>query len=445
MNYTLIYESFVIAITSISMGLVMANSFVKKKGSKLRCFLFLAIPKLIQLYSQYYIQNIGNTVVASSLMGIATLFIDFALFFVVFNGTFQEVIVAIVSCELASLPMSLFRDFIEKKFTVKGQADIFVPGLKEFILISFGYILTVTAAVVIAMLMGKILVKINYNTKIFNIFGVVGMIFFVTFEISVLAGDIKKALNTGTLFRYVLMGLLWVAFFIVMYIINDYFTKKKLRREIEVLNEEKARQFEYYNLVKNHNEEIRKIRHDIKGHISALGSLVERKEYDRVEEYVATLDENFSKIRKVSFTGNITADTVICDIKEKCESENIEFTPKGLLPEKAGIDDVSLTCIMTNVLNNAYEACSRMEKNAEKFIRLDVRVVSGCLVIKCENSKNKDEKVNAKDIKTLKKEPGHGYGMKIINDIVKEKDGAVEIKDEGNTFEIKILMICSET
>ena len=166
MNYTLIYEAFVIAITSISMGLVLANSFVKKKGSKLRCFLFLAIPKLIQLYSQYYIQNIGNTVVASSLMGIATLFIDFALFFVVFNGTFQEVIVAIVSCELASLPMSLFRGFIEKKFTVKGQADIFVPGLKEFILISFGYILIVTAAVVIAMLMGKILVKINYNTKV---------------------------------------------------------------------------------------------------------------------------------------------------------------------------------------------------------------------------------------------------------------------------------------
>jgi len=440
MNYTLIYEFVLMTITAVSMGLVMMCSFVEKSVSKLRCFLFLATPKLIQLYAQYYIQNVDNSTTASLLMGMSTLFLDFALFFIVFNGTFQEVVVVIISCELASLPMSLFKGLVEKKFTPAGTEEIFIPGIKELVLTSLGYIVTVAVAIGIALILGKLLVKIKYDTKIFNIFGFIGMICYFVFEISVLAGDITLALNTGIIYRYLLMVLFWILFLVLMYIINDYFTKRKLRREIEVLNEEKARQFEYYNLVKSYNEEIRKIRHDMKGHLSAISTLVEEDEYDRTKDYISKLNENFEKIKRVNITGNVTADTVICDIMEKCESKNIKFTPKGFLPEKTGIDDVSLTCIITNILNNAYEACLRMGESAEKFINLDIRIAGGCVVLKCENSKNAREKISTENIRTTKKEKGHGYGMKILKDIVSEYNGVMEIDDKTGVFVIKILL-----
>ena len=360
-----------------------------------------------------------------------------------FEGTFQEIIVTIVACEISSLPMVLYRNNIEKLFIPEGQTRIYIDDFKNFLLLIFGYLAVVSISLAVMYLTGKLLRKINYRTKLFNVLGIIGFVFYFLIDLLAILGSISKSFDFkfgNYIGHYVFWIFWWIVFFVLMYMINDYFTKKRLRREIEVLNEEKARQFEYYNLVKIHNEEVRKIRHDIKGHLSAIFTLVEEKEYDRAKEYVFTLNENFEKVRRVNITGNVNADTVICDMAEKCSSQNIKFTPKGFLSEKTGIDDVSLTCIFTNILNNAYEACLRMAENEKKFINLDVRISGDCIVIKCENSKSTNEKINTKSIKTIKKESGHGYGIKIINEIVKEKDGIIEIEDKAEIFEIKILL-----
>ncbi len=441
MNYTLVYEIFSLTVFAVYAALIMANSFVEKRGSRLRCFLFLLIPKLIQQYFQYYNTNVEQTVLTTILFGASTLIFDFFLFFVVFDASFQEIIVAVVTCDIVALPVVLYKKFVLQRFTPEGADRIFIGDFTTLILLCVGCLVFAALVVLINHLLGKLLVKINYNSKLFSVLGIIGMLGFIVCELFAIIDDgIVFFLSKEYLFRYALINFAWIVFFVVMYIINDYFTKKRLRREIKVLNEEKTRQFEYYNLMRIHNEEIRKIRHDMKGHIAVISTFIEEKEYDRAEEYVLTLSENLQKIKRVNVTGNITADTVICDIKEKCESKNIKFVPKGIIPEKTGIDDVSLTCILTNVLNNACEACLRMDEGEEKFINLDVYVAGGCITIKCENSKSKNEKINPKNIKTLKKENGHGYGMKIINDIVKEKDGTVEIKDNENSFVIEILL-----
>lgn len=445
MNYTFAYELFSLTVFALYAVFMMANSFVEKRGSKLRCFLFLFVPKLIQQYFQYYNSNIEQTVLTTILFSAATLIFDFFLFFVVFEGSFQEIIVAVVSCDIAALPVVLYKRFITQHFTPEGASRIYIGDFSTLVLTCAGCLAVAALVVLIYHFLGKLLVKINYNSKLFSVLGIIGVAGFIVCELVAIIDDgIVFFLSKEYLIKYALINLAWIVFFVVMYIINDYFTKKRLRREIEVLNEEKTRQFEYYNLMKIYNEEIRKIRHDMKGHISVISSFVEEKEYDRVEEYISTLSENLQKIKRVNVTGNVTADTVICDIKEKCEIKNIKFVPKGILPEKTGIDDVSLTCILTNVLNNACEACLRMEESEEKFINLDVYVAADCFVIKCENSKSKNEKINPKNIKTIKKENGHGYGMKIINDIVKEKDGTMEIKDNENTFVIEILLTAAK-
>lgn len=445
MNYTFVYEFFSLTVFALYAVFIMANSFVEKRQSKLRCFFFLLIPKLIQQYCQYYNTNVEQTVLTTVLFSASTLIFDFFLFFVVFEGSFQEIVVAVAACDISALPVMLYKRFVLQRFTPEGASRIFIGDFATLILTCAGCVAVTALVVIINHFLGKLLVKINYNSKFFSALGIIGMLGFIVCELFAIIDDgIVFFLSKEYLFRYAFVNLAWIVFFVVMYIINDYFTKKRLRREIEVLNEEKTRQFEYYNLMKIHNEEIRKIRHDMKGHISVISTFVEEKEYDRVEEYVSTLSENLQKIKRVNVTGNVTADTVICDVKEKCESKNIKFVPKGILPEKTGIDDVSLTCILTNVLNNACEACLRMKESEERFINLDVYVAGGCVVIKCENSKSENEKINPRNIKTIKKENGHGYGMKIINDIVKEKDGTIEIEDNENSFVIDILLTAAK-
>ncbi|MBQ7956690.1 MAG: GHKL domain-containing protein [Clostridia bacterium] len=440
MNYTFIYEILFFAVTALSIAYVQTTSFIEKKVSKIKCFLLLAVPKFVQLLAQYYIADPEKTIAASILFGVTTLFFDFALFFLVFDGLFQQIIILMFLCEVAFIPMLLFENFVQAKFPSPDGSGIFIPGIKELLFAVAGYIVAVSVAVLITKLADRLLKKINYNTKIFNIIGIAGVVCYFVMEFVVLTLDVSKILKQETIFRYLLMLVVWSGFCVLMYLVNDYFTKKKLKREIAVLSGEAERQFEYYSLMKNRNEEIQKIRHDMKNHLMTISSLIASKEYDRVKTYLTSLDEQFSRIKRLDFTGNITVDTVISDIKEKCTKENIDFTINGCLAQKTGVDDISMTCVMTNILNNAYEACLRADENSEKFIKLDIVPSGGCIVIKCQNSKSVSEKPGLHNYKSSKSGYGHGYGMRIIKDIVGNYDGVTEINDNGNVFEMKVLL-----
>ncbi|MBQ7956776.1 MAG: GHKL domain-containing protein [Clostridia bacterium] len=443
MNYTFIYEFFSLTVFALAAAGIMTFSFVEKKYSKLRCFILFAIPKIIQQFAQYYEVNVEKTPLTTVLFCIATALFDFVVFFVVFDGTLQEIIVTIFVCEIAALPMVLYKSAVQKIFAGEGQTRLCINDLKSFLMLVLGFAVVVALSLAVMHLIGKLLKKVNYNTKIFNVLGKIGFCLYFIIDALAIIGSVSDVLDFrmgSYLGHYFFWGGIWVAIFVAMYMINDYFTKKRLRREIEILNEEKARQFEYFRLVKNHNDEIRKIRHDMRGHLSVISGFINEDEYERAEEYISAINDAFSKIKRVSFTGNITADTVISEMAEKCRKENIKFKHNGLLPEKIMVDDVSLTCVLVNVFDNAIEACLRMDKSAERFINSDICISCGCVVLRCENSKNPSETVDEKNPETSKKESGHGYGRRILKDIVNEYSGTIEWKDKGYSFEVKILL-----
>lgn len=84
------------------------------------------------------------------------------------------------------------------------------------------------------------------------------------------------------------------------------------------------------------------------------------------------------------------------------------------------------------MLQNALEACDRMDKSQDRFIRLQMKIHKNFLFIKCENSRNPEEGTSDE----IRIRPGHGYGLAAMRKIAEKHDSVLAVKQQPGTFEV---------
>jgi len=103
--------------------------------------------------------------------------------------------------------------------------------------------------------------------------------------------------------------------------------------------------------------------------------------------------------------------------------------------EKIMVSETELYSLLSNVLDNAREACMDLEEK-EKEIVVRITQNKGYLFIHTENSFQKDgEKEDILELQTTKaNKRAHGYGTKIIRMIVERYQGYVHYDVKGDRF-----------
>lgn len=196
-----------------------------------------------------------------------------------------------------------------------------------------------------------------------------------------------------------------------------------------------AEQFRYYQelekIQKKKEEDIAKIRHDIANHLNVLE---EMNKEENGREILKKIDKHQGDLCGVS--------VVDCLIKEKigiCKEKGIIFERKisGIQKEISAYDMIGL---MANLLDNAIEAAEKNEGES-KYISLEMNELQGIFHIVLENGKCSDEKPLDKNLQTTKSEKRkHGYGTRIIKDVVERNDGKIEYQDLGDKMLVKVWM-----
>lgn len=98
---------------------------------------------------------------------------------------------------------------------------------------------------------------------------------------------------------------------------------------------------------------------------------------------------------------------------------------------------IDISSIFSNIIDNAIQACKKVEDN--RYISIRGTVVKSYYVIRCENSKNNKIKLNDKKIVTTKKDKFlHGIGLKSVKSSLDKYNGDLEIINDKNKFTINI-------
>ena len=214
-----------------------------------------------------------------------------------------------------------------------------------------------------------------------------------------------------------------------------YFRQSQLKMQISVLDTQYELIESQYVRAQNFYTENAKLYHDIKHHLRALERLLQNGDRREALAYIESVQEPLQCKMIPVHTGVDIVDAVIYEAKEKAEQRNILLVVETpILPSGLKLEDREFCVLFANLLNNALEA-------AKEQIRLNIAVTAGFLVIEMKNDYKEKPLVKNNHFVSEREQDSlaHGWGMKIIEQIVEKYQGELSIRVDMQVS-IKILM-----
>lgn len=179
--------------------------------------------------------------------------------------------------------------------------------------------------------------------------------------------------------------------------------------------------------------ELKQFRHDLKNHIGALNQMLTSDEEEKALAYLATINNIADSSQLFSHTGNIALDSIVNYKLSEAEKNNITCTFHASVPEHLNIHNEDIIIILGNLLDNAIEACCKLEDS--RYINTSLAYRNGLFLIKVSNRYDGIIKKSGKKLATLKPDKSlHGLGLKNVQNALSHYNGTLEINAQDTEF-----------
>ena len=190
---------------------------------------------------------------------------------------------------------------------------------------------------------------------------------------------------------------------------------------------------------------IRKVRHEMKNHMANIQGLAGAGQYGEIEDYVRRMDETMQELEYKYVTGNPVTDVIINDKCRRAEKAGIRFDADFRYGGEIPVFDLGI--ILNNLLDNAIEACEKLEQG-NGFIRLMLKQKKQFLLLEVENSFDGDVPIReGSPLPVTTKQSvqpdivtEHGIGLENVRDVAGRYFGGVNIKVKRNVFHVTVML-----
>lgn len=210
------------------------------------------------------------------------------------------------------------------------------------------------------------------------------------------------------------------------------------------------RTLEYQSdLLEKHCEEVQNMyrqtrgwRHDYHNHIQTMKAHLAMGRLEELDQYLSELDQDLLTVDTVIKTGNVMIDAVLNSKISLARQRGIAVDAKAIVPKEldTSISEVDLSLIIGNLMDNAMEACMRVDDLGQRFIRVYIDILKGQLYIYVMNATAGELRRVGRVYETLKNSRHHGFGLMRIDKVVDRYHGYLERENEEGVFATEVLL-----
>ncbi|MDE6640437.1 MAG: GHKL domain-containing protein [Acetatifactor sp.] len=216
---------------------------------------------------------------------------------------------------------------------------------------------------------------------------------------------------------------------VVYYLINDILKRETQIYEDRIFKMQVKNQVDMYRTISENYDKQKRKTHEYKNQIVCIESLLIKKRYWELEKYVKSIYGDLNEETEVINTNNVIVNAVLNSKYQEMIGKGILFVFRVNDLAEICISDEDVVTILSNLLNNAIEACEKCDER--KIIRLKFIREDSKIIIAVKNTFNQPIHYEDGEIKTSKllDSEEHGVGIKNVERII-EKYGGIHVKKE---------------
>ena len=160
---------------------------------------------------------------------------------------------------------------------------------------------------------------------------------------------------------YVIAIVLIVLNMVVFHLINEILENSQRIREADVLKQQSIGQLELYNSLRKNYDIQRKRTHEYKNQIMCIDSLLKKKNYNKLEEYINSIFDKLDGQLDMVDTNNEVVNAVINAKYYEALQNDVLFILKINDLSHIKVSDEDIVTILSNLLDNAIEAAGQCD------------------------------------------------------------------------------------
>lgn len=410
------------SLASSCIYLRLCNGFLGLKDNRLKLlksigfimFILIADPAIVKL-------EIFNDI--SGYWAMIVILVYSLLFL---NGRIWEKLLISVIPALIQLPLSIIALNIFAGLANNNRAEALPDGSMRFYALVFTQLTFFIVCEIIIRINKKHTYSLNKFQQIIQL-----SCFFISFIIAALLWHFaRKQPQASSLFTVIFLLIMFLN--VLMYILMSKMQRDNVtKEEYNLLKANLSAQEKLAVEVKDRYTEIKTLRHDMKHYFTAAAELISENKPNEAKEYIErVINEKINPASAVINTGSAVIDAVINNKITACETKGIEI--KCMIDTQfVGINDMDISILLSNLLDNAINGCDMTEPKME----LTIQSKKSFTYITVKNKIIKSVLDGNSNLFTKKEDKTeHGFGIKSIKNIAKKYDGSAEFSERNGCF-----------
>lgn len=259
---------------------------------------------------------------------------------------------------------------------------------------------------------------------------------FITFSFLCLCAD--SLLSSSLAWMASISALLLLILNLVIWESYNYTLEKNTEMmDLQLSLQKESDTVEYYKMLIQQTEFQSQLIHDTKKHLQSLLLLNEKGEKEKITSYIESLICSSAMQSSAQICDNDLLNAILCRYVTQCHNLDISLH----IDIRSGVcrflRDDDMTSLFCNLLDNAVESASKVP-NSILELSASERKGSAFTVITLTNSCRQNPFLSmSRKLPTTKSDKSHhGYGLRIIERIVKRYDGEMQYyySEETHTF-----------